>query len=92
VAFEAFYRRTVKPLICFLLVQGAQLADAADITQDTLCKAYTHWHSIDAPKAWVHRVASRALIRKIAGLRDEPVGHPPEPNPLLRACPPVFRE
>jgi RNA polymerase sigma-70 factor (ECF subfamily) len=83
-AFEVFYRRNVKQLISFLLVQGAQLADAVDIVQDTLCEAYARWPAIDNHKAWAHRVASRALVRKIANLREVPVGEPPEPNPLLR--------
>jgi RNA polymerase sigma factor (sigma-70 family) len=83
-AFEVFYRRNVKQLIAFLLAQGAQLADAVDIVQDTLCAAYTHWPSIDNHKAWAHKVASRALVRKIASLREDLVSETPEPNPLLR--------
>jgi RNA polymerase sigma factor (sigma-70 family) len=82
--FATFYRRTVKELVGFLVLQGAQLVDAADIAQDTLSAAYQRWHTIDHPRAWSYRVASRALIRKLATVED-PADEPPEPSPLLRA-------
>lgn len=82
--FAAFYRKTVKELVGFLVLQGAQLVDAADIAQDTLSAAYQRWNTIDHPRAWSYRVASRALVRKLATVED-PADEPPEPGPLLRA-------
>ncbi|MEU4522921.1 sigma-70 family RNA polymerase sigma factor [Amycolatopsis sp. NPDC024027] len=83
--FTAFYRATTRQLVAFLIAQGASLADAADITQDTMAKAYQGWHGIEHPRAWTHRVASRTLVRHRLDARDTPVAEPPEPSPLLRA-------
>ncbi|MFJ1767967.1 RNA polymerase sigma factor [Amycolatopsis sp. NPDC088138] len=82
--FTAFYRVTTKQLVAFLIAQGASLGEAADITQNTMIKAYQGWHGIEHPRAWAHRVASRALVRHRLEARDTPVADPPEPNPLLR--------
>jgi RNA polymerase sigma-70 factor (ECF subfamily) len=82
--FAAFYRQTVKRLVGFLIVQGATLADAAEVAQDTLCAAYRRWDSIDHPRAWVYRVASRGLIRRLTSVED-PVDEPTALTPLVRA-------
>jgi RNA polymerase sigma-70 factor (ECF subfamily) len=82
--FNAFYREVARQLVGFLVLQGARLFDAADITQDTLCKAYQRWDELDAPRAWAFRVASRALVRKIASVREDPIAEVPVPSPLLR--------
>jgi RNA polymerase sigma-70 factor (ECF subfamily) len=84
-AFAAFYRESVPSLVAFLVMQGATLADAADIAQESMTKAYRDWHRLMHPRAWVHRVASRALIRRLVNDREHPVGEVPEPAPLLRA-------
>jgi RNA polymerase sigma factor (sigma-70 family) len=84
--FKAFYREHTKPLVAVLLVQGASLYDAADAVQDTMTTAFQRWRSIDNPRAWAYRVASRAWIRKVSTVREEAVAEPPEPhNPLLRS-------
>ncbi|MFI7121833.1 RNA polymerase sigma factor [Amycolatopsis sp. NPDC049868] len=83
-AFTAFYRDVVKQLVGFLVLQGAQLADAVDLTQDTLSKAYQRWPDLEHPRAWAFRVASRALVRAIASIPEDPVPEIPEPSPLLR--------
>ncbi|MBN6040023.1 sigma-70 family RNA polymerase sigma factor [Amycolatopsis sp. 195334CR] len=83
--FTAFYRATTRQLVAFLIAQGAALAEAADIAQDTMAKAYQGWHAIEYPRAWAHRVASRALVRHRLDARETPVAEPPEPSPLLRA-------
>jgi RNA polymerase sigma-70 factor (ECF subfamily) len=82
--FTAFYRATTKPLVAFLILQGATLTDATDVTQDTMALAYRSWRDINHPHAWAYRVASRALIRHMLDNRDTPVKEPPEPSPLLR--------
>jgi RNA polymerase sigma factor (sigma-70 family) len=84
-AFAAFYQATTRSLVAFLVLQGAKVSDAADIAQDTMATAYKHWHAIDHPRAWVYRVAGRALIRRQINERETPVCQPPEPSPLLRA-------
>lgn len=83
--FAAFYREVVKPLVGFLVVQGATLADAADIAQDSMAKAYRDWARLEQPRAWVYRVAARALVRRLADNRERLVEEVPEPTPLLRA-------
>jgi RNA polymerase sigma-70 factor (ECF subfamily) len=83
--FTVFYRATTKQLVAFLMLQGAALADATDIIQDTMTQAYRRWRNINHPRAWAYRVASRALIRRMVDNRDTLVNEPPEPSPLLRS-------
>ncbi|WP_197289577.1 sigma-70 family RNA polymerase sigma factor [Saccharothrix sp. NRRL B-16348] len=85
IAFTDFYRATTPSLIAFLVWQGARLADAADVAQETMATAYRRWHDLDNPRAWAFRVASRALIRRLTSTREEPFAEPPEPSPLVRA-------
>ncbi|MFE6977248.1 RNA polymerase sigma factor [Streptomyces sp. NPDC057682] len=82
-AFSAFYRATVRALVGFLVNQGASVHVAADIAQDTMLSAYERWHTIDHPRAWVHTIASRALVRRIASCDEQPVEQVPEPTSLL---------
>lgn len=82
-AFSAFYRATVRSLVGFLVNQGAGVHVAADIAQDTMLSAYERWDTIDQPRAWVHTVASRALLRRIASCEEQPVEQVPEPTSLL---------
>ena len=81
--FSAFYRETTKKLIGFLVNHGATLPMAADITQDTMAKAYGRWIELREPRAWVHTVASRAYIREATKVREDPVDQVPEPTSLL---------
>lgn len=81
--FTRFYRDTTKPLVAFLILQGATVTEAADIVQDTMTKAFQRWHTINHPHAWTRRVASRALIRLRIDHPETPVDPPPQP-PLLR--------
>ncbi|MFJ3310360.1 RNA polymerase sigma factor [Streptomyces sp. NPDC086549] len=81
--FSAFYRQTIRPLVGFLVNQGATVHVAADIAQDTMTSAYHRWNDLHTPKAWVYTVASRALVRKIASTEEEPVDEVPEPTALL---------
>ncbi|GAB2910001.1 RNA polymerase sigma factor [Streptomyces mayteni] len=81
--FSAFYRSTIRKLVGFLINHGATLPVATDIAQDTMVKAYQRWSEITQPQAWVHTVASRALVRKIADIREDPVEQMPEPTSLL---------
>ncbi|GAB3464530.1 RNA polymerase sigma factor [Actinophytocola sediminis] len=91
--YERFYRETVKRLVGFLVLQGAQVTDAADVAQETLCKAFQRWPNLDNPRAWSFTVASRSLIRRLVDNEDlidptdlaEPT--PSTPTPLLRANP-----
>ncbi|MEU5282100.1 sigma-70 family RNA polymerase sigma factor [Streptomyces asoensis] len=80
--FSAFYRANIRPLTGFLIVHGAQVQVAADIAQDVMTDAYRNWTGITHPKAWVHKAASRALVRKFASV-EEPVDDVPEPSSLL---------
>jgi RNA polymerase sigma-70 factor (ECF subfamily) len=82
-AFSAFYRATVRSLVGFLINQGASVHVATDVAQDTMLSAYERWDAIDHPRAWVHTVASRALLRRIASCEEQPVEQVPEPTSLL---------
>ncbi|WP_188273771.1 RNA polymerase sigma factor [Streptomyces sp. CBMA152] len=81
--FSAFYRSTVRPLVAFLVNHGASVADAADIAQATMVKAYQRWDDIQHPRPWVYTVASRSLVRKISDVREDLVDEVPEPTSLL---------
>jgi RNA polymerase sigma-70 factor (ECF subfamily) len=81
--FSAFYRSTVRMLVAFLVNHGANVADAADIAQATMVKAYQRWDEIQHPRPWVYTVASRALVRKISDVREDLVEEVPEPTSLL---------
>ena len=81
--FEAFYRKTTKPLAAFLIQSGATLQEAADIAQDTMIKAFQHWRAVEHPKAWVFQVAGRAFVRLRVEGREAPAD-PLPPSPLLR--------
>lgn len=84
-AFSAFYRTEVKPLVNFLLWMGAGLADATDIAQESMIEAYRNWPSIQQPRAWTRRVASRLYGRRRYG--HETVTEPAGLGPLLRDAP-----
>lgn len=81
--FTAFYRRTTKPLVAFLVNQGATLHEAADIAQDTMAKLFQHWHTVEHPRGWVFRVAGRAFVRLRVEDREVPTA-PLPPSPLVR--------
>ncbi|SHN03666.1 RNA polymerase sigma factor [Streptomyces yunnanensis] len=81
--FSAFYRKTIRSLVAFLINQGAAIHVAADIAQDTMTTAYRRWGDLRTPKAWAYKAASRAMIRKIAAVEEDPVGDVPEPTSLL---------
>lgn len=85
--FEAFYRGNAVALVRFLVLQGASLADAAEIAQDTLAEVFVRWQRIDHPRAWCHRVASRAWIRRAVHKQPEDLTADPPPSPLLRPIP-----
>ncbi|MEU0054659.1 sigma-70 family RNA polymerase sigma factor [Streptomyces sp. NPDC006309] len=80
--FSIFYRETIRMLIGFLINQGASLADASDIAQTTMTAAYQRWSGINNHRSWVFTVAARALVRKIADVRENPVDEIPEPSSL----------
>ncbi|MFI9503608.1 RNA polymerase sigma factor [Nocardia sp. NPDC052566] len=82
--YTDFYRSFTPTLVAFLIYHGAHVADAAEIVQDTMMKAWQSWPTIEHPAAWARRVASRALIRRIASIEDEEtVAEMPERSALL---------
>lgn len=81
--FSAFYRSGIRPLVAFLINQGATVHVAADIAQDAMTAAYRRWTDLRSPRAWVHTVASRALVRQFAALEEDLVDDLPEPTSLL---------
>lgn len=89
--FSDFYRRTIRPLVAFLINQGARPHVAPDIAQDTMAKAYRRWADLREPRAWVHKVAARALSRAAAAGAEDLVEQIPEPTALL-PCPDAIAE
>lgn len=84
--FAAFYREWTKPLVGFLVVQGANVALAADLVQETMIVLYRRWPEVDHPRAWAFRTASRRLVRAMSTVREIPTDElPPPSSPLLRA-------
>ncbi|WDZ83243.1 RNA polymerase sigma factor [Micromonospora cathayae] len=84
-AFSAFYRDEVGKLVAFLVWQGASVADAADVAQETMRRALEQWVTIHRPGPWTRRVASREYARRVAGLPEVPADDLTDRNPLLRA-------
>ncbi|WP_433527757.1 RNA polymerase sigma factor (plasmid) [Nocardia pseudovaccinii] len=82
-AFSDFYRRFTPRLVRFLRSQGAEWADAAEIAQDTMTKAWHKWSDIQQPEAWVHKVAGRELVRRVASLKEYSTPEIPERSALL---------
>lgn len=82
-AFAGFYRDEVTELVRFLLYMGAGLADAADLAQETMIDVYKSWASIEYPRAWARRVASRKFGRRMASV-EAPVAQT-DGSPLLPA-------
>ncbi|WP_082403487.1 RNA polymerase sigma factor [Saccharothrix sp. NRRL B-16348] len=82
--FTAFYRAWTKPLVGFLVLQGASVVLAADLAQDAMAAIYRRWSEVEHPRAWVFKTASRALIRAVTTVRETPTAEPSEPSPLLR--------
>ncbi|MGW4116634.1 RNA polymerase sigma factor [Actinosynnema sp. NPDC004786] len=83
--FAAFYREWTKPLVGFLVVQGAGVALAADLVQTTMATLYRRWPEVGHPRAWAYVTASRALVRAMSTVRETPTDDPePQPSPLLR--------
>jgi DNA-directed RNA polymerase specialized sigma24 family protein len=72
--FDEFYRRSVPSLVAFLVWQGTQLVEAANIVQDTMSKACQEWPRIDQPMAWARTAASRKLARCIASIDNDTDG------------------
>jgi len=70
-AFGAFYTRFMPALVLFLRWQGARLADAVEIAQETMALLYRHWAAVQNPEAWTRRVASRRWMRCIADAHQE---------------------
>lgn len=63
--FSAFYRGFAARLAGWLIWQGASEADAKDVVQETMHKAYRRWDTIDNPEAWARVTASRAYAERL---------------------------
>ncbi|RAO26103.1 hypothetical protein ONO23_05506 [Micromonospora noduli] len=64
--FSAFYREFFTHLASWLILHGCVSdADAYDVAQDTMRLAYERWPTIEHPKAWARRTASRLCIERL---------------------------
>jgi RNA polymerase sigma-70 factor (ECF subfamily) len=82
--FALFYQGEMPKLVGFLIVHGTHPCLAADLAQDTMTEAYRAWDSIDAPRAWIRKVASRKWWRELDRV-EVSQEQPPEPDSLLSA-------
>jgi RNA polymerase sigma-70 factor (ECF subfamily) len=71
--FAAFYRSSMERLVGFLVWQGAELADAADVAQEAMIVAHRCWPTIRRPQAWVRRTASRLYARRRFSVEETPI-------------------
>jgi RNA polymerase sigma-70 factor (ECF subfamily) len=69
--FSAFYRHEFRQLLSFLAWLGASPADAVELAQDAMAKAFQRWVHIHNPRAWIRTTASRAYARRLASVREE---------------------
>ena len=68
--FSAFYEGFMTRLGAWVYLHGwASEADAYDIAQETMRLAFERWPTIEHPKAWARRTASRLSVQRLA--RDE---------------------
>jgi RNA polymerase sigma factor (sigma-70 family) len=77
-AFSKFYCEFFRDLVALLMMNGASFADAREVAQDTMTKAYQRWSTIDRPKPWAAKVAFRAWTRRVTSNREDPVESLPE--------------
>jgi RNA polymerase sigma-70 factor (ECF subfamily) len=83
--FTVFYMKWTKPLVGFLVMQGADIGLAADLVQETMAVLYRRWLQVDHPRAWAFRAASRRLVRVVSAVREIPTDDQLLPqSPLLR--------
>lgn len=84
--FALFYTEDMPKLVGFLVVHGAHASTATELAQDAMTEAYRQWDTIDAPRAWVRKVAARSWWRRAERDKKETARHElPEPNVLLSA-------
>ncbi|MFD6358181.1 RNA polymerase sigma factor [Nocardia tengchongensis] len=69
--FSAFYRTNIAKLVGFLVTQGARVADATDIAQDTMIQLWQSWSKVESPLAWARVVAGRELVRRYSALEED---------------------
>ncbi|MFI6129451.1 RNA polymerase sigma factor [Micromonospora sp. NPDC051141] len=79
--FSAFYRAHAAKLVGWLIWQGASEADAKDVIQETMYKAYRLWDSIAKPEAWARTTASRAYAERVGRLDPVPVAEASDDEP-----------
>lgn len=79
--FSAFYRTHAAKLAGWLIWQGASEADAKDVIQETMHKAYRLWDTIAKPEAWARTTASRAYAERVGRHDAVPVVDTTEYSP-----------
>ncbi|RLK24689.1 RNA polymerase sigma-70 factor (ECF subfamily) [Micromonospora sp. M71_S20] len=65
--FSAFYEGFMTRLGAWLYLHGwASEVDAYDIAQETMRLAFEKWSTIEHPRAWARRTASRLCVQRLA--------------------------
>jgi RNA polymerase sigma-70 factor (ECF subfamily) len=88
-SFEEFFAQTTPGLIGQVYLLTSDLADAQDIVQETMLRAWRDWSRVstyDHPEAWARRVAHNLAVtrwrrirvgqRRAASERPAPLGQP----------------
>ncbi|WP_433121920.1 RNA polymerase sigma factor [Micromonospora sp. CA-246542] len=90
--FSAFYEGFMARLSAWVYLHGwASEADAYDIAQETMRLAFERWPTIEHPKAWTRRTASRLSVQRLASdellpLEDNEDRIPRKANPCRFAA------
>jgi DNA-directed RNA polymerase specialized sigma24 family protein len=63
VEFNAFYRAERRSLVRFVMFLGADADTAEDVAQTTFTQAFSMWHTIRFPHAWLRKVAQHEYFR-----------------------------
>ncbi|MGW6444043.1 hypothetical protein [Lentzea sp. NPDC055074] len=65
-------------------VAGARVTEAVDVAREAMTGAYQHWSTIEQPRAWARRVASREWARRCFQSHQDLVDQVPEPCAVMR--------
>nr|BFE60486.1 sigma-70 family RNA polymerase sigma factor [Dactylosporangium thailandense] len=84
--FSLFYENDFPRLVAFLTVHGVPIATATDVAQEAMTEAFRQWDSLDAPRAWVRKVAARMWWRRAQrDEREAPTERLPEGEVILQS-------
>jgi len=95
-SFDAFFRRSRRPLVAMAYLLTGDMQTAQDLTQEALLRTWSRWARIrtyDDPQAWTRRVLYNLIVSKARSnkVRRKPADvprsvPPPDESHLLLAA------